>query len=176
MRNTFRYALSFEDFLSFEMLKVKLKRGNVVLGLLLILVTAMLVYNAVKNSNIGYAYFVYYGIFVAIDVIMLFYNNKIAPKKAVNKYINRDSSYLEENEITFDDKALEIKNIPNEKQAGIVCIYPYSVMGIIYETEEHFYFSVGSEVKILPKRVIPNEMKEAVFKSIKSNPNCIFVK
>lgn len=176
MRNTFKYTLTFEDYLSFEKLKVKMRRGNLFIGVLLVVVSSFILYNTIKNGYVGQMYYFYYGIFSAIAIIMALYNNMIAPKRSVKKYINRDSSYLGENQITIDSDAVEIKTIPAEKQAGTVCIYPYNVMAIIYENQDYFYFSVGSEVKILPKRVIPNEMKEDVFKSIESNSNCVLIK
>ena len=102
--------------------------------------------------------------------------NIIVPKKKVNRYIKSDASYLGENEITIDDKAIEIKNIPAEKETGVVCVYPYSVISIIYETENYFYFIVANEVKILPKRVIPQAMSQSVFNAINRNPNRMYVK
>lgn len=176
MRNTFRYSLTADDYLNYEKFAVKLRKSNVVSVIILMFVTAMTVYFAVRNGGLEVQYYIYFGAFVIAIVLLSLINNFIMPKNKVKRYIKSDASYLGENEISIDDKAIEIKNIPAEKETGVVCIYPYSVISIIYETENYFYFIVANEVKILPKRVIPQAMSRSVFNAINSNPNRMYVK
>lgn len=176
MKNTFRYALSFEDYLNFEKFSYKLKKTGTASVLLIMFATGYLVYSIVRYKELSAEYYFYYAVVVITLIASTFYGYKIAPKQKAKKYTSADSSYFGMNEITVDEKTVEIKNIPEENQAGIVCVYPYTVMNAIYETEKYFYFLVGSEVKILPKNAVPDEMKTVVFRDIKNNPNCIFVK
>lgn len=176
MRNTFRYALNFEDYLNFQKFTYKMKKTGFTTILLIMMTVGYFVYCVVRYRNISPEYYFYFGVAVLTLIVIMIYQSKIEPKRKTKKYTSIDSSYFDVNEITVDDKTVEIKNIPKENQTGVVCVYPYTVMNAIYETENYFYFLVGSEVKILPKNAVPAEMKEIVFKEIKSNPNCIFVK
>lgn len=176
MRNTFRYSLTADDYLTYEKFAVKLRKSNVFTIVMLMFVTAMAVYSAVRNGGLEIIHYVYYAAFVITIAVIGILTNFIMPKKKVNRYLKSDTSYLGENEITIDDKCIEIKNIPTEKETGMICIYPYGIMPVIYETEEYYYFLIGNEIKILPKRVIPQTMREAVYKAINSNPNRVYVK
>lgn len=176
MKNTFRYALSFEDYLNFEKFSYKVRKTGTASVLLIMLATGYLVYTVIRYKTLSPEYYFYYGVVVVTLIASIIFSSKIAPKTRVKRYTTKDSSYFSTNEITVDEKTVEIKNIPEENQAGMVCVYPYTVMNAVYETEKYFYFLVGSEVKILPKDAVPNEMKAVVFRDIKSNPNCIFVK
>lgn len=172
MKNTFRYSLAEEDYLNCETFHMK-KNGNFLLMFIFSgSIVFYFIYLAIVQKNVYYVPSIVF--FIAFIVLYTIYLFKIKVKKEVKKYVFSDKSYLGLNEITIDDKAMESKNIPNENEAAIVTIYPYSIMKAIYETNEYFYFYIGDEVKILPKRVIPQEMQEAVFKAIKSNKNCIF--
>lgn len=175
MKNTFRYSLAFEDYINFEKFSFRLRKVGFSVFLFIMLATGYLVYNIVKNGNISWEYYLYYAVVVVILLGFYFYSTYLAPKVKAKKY-TRDKAYFGQSEISIDEKAVEIKNITEENQAEIDCIYPYSVINAIYETETYFYFIIGNEVKILPKSAVPNEMKEIVFKYIKGNQNCIFVK
>lgn len=176
MRNTFRYSLTADDYLNYEKFAVKLRKSNVVSVVMIMILVAITVYYGVRNGGLEVQYYIYFVAFVVTVAMFTLFTNIIVPKKKVNRYIKSDASYLGENEITIDDKAIEIKNIPAEKETGVVCVYPYSVISIIYETENYFYFIVANEVKILPKRVIPQAMSQSVFNAINRNPNRMYVK
>ncbi len=105
---------------------------------------------------------------------LYFYNTGI--EKKVKKYIAADTQYLSPCEITVDENTVEYKNIPRMNEAGIISVYPFTVIRTIYEAENYFYFVIGFEVKILPKRDIPDEMKQQVFNQIKKNANYLFIK
>jgi hypothetical protein len=97
-------------------------------------------------------------------------------KNKVLKYTNGDSSYLAMTELSVTDNTIETNSLPNQNEAGIVAIYPYSIMNVIYESEEYFYFYIGYEVKILPKSAVPQEMKQQVFSQIRRNQNYVKLK
>ena len=173
MRNTFRYSLNCQDFINFEKFNMK-KQSNIMFTFFLMVIVFFAIYcYMVFNSYYG---LIFAAVFAVLAGLMLFCSFKISPKKRVNNYLKKDNSYLKTTEITITDKAIETNNLPNENEAGIVAIYPYSVMNAIYETDDYFYFFIGNEARILPKSAVPNEMKELVFKEIKNSQKCIFVK
>lgn len=173
MKNIFRYSLSEEDYLSFE--KMQFKRGFFPSTIVMIVCFIFIgVYNYITEKNL----IILIGTVVAVVILFLFfaiYNTAIV-KGRVKKYIAMDSSYLGENEIIIDNNAVEIKNIPKENEAGIIAVYPYKIMRAIVENNDYFYFYIGMEAKILPKRCIPDEMKQQVFSSIKNNRNYVYMK
>ena len=132
------------------------------------------IYDVIVSKD--YQMLIFAAAMALIDVLTAVYEMKILPKKRVKRILAADSNYLTANEITIDDKAIEIKNIPNENQAGIVAVYPYSVMSVIYETTDYFYFFIGTEVKILAKKNIPQESAQYVKKIISSKRNYIYSK
>lgn len=176
MRNTFRYALKNDDYINFENFAYKIRKTGYVSLFLIMIATGFFVYNLVKYKIFSVEYYIYFAAVIFVLAFISFYRWKIEPKKRVKKYVCADNSYFDQNEITVDEKTVEFKNLPRENQAGIVCVYPFTAMNVIYETDKYFYFSVGAECRILPKDAVPKEMKEVVFKIIKNNPNYVFVK
>ncbi len=169
----FVYSLTYDDYLGFEKFKMKRNKTSFFSYLMCLFFVATGVYDVVIYKNLN---------MIIIFAVMIFsvcaatlHSVKIAPKKRVRKLLSLDSAYLCQNRAVIDDKAIEIRNIPQENQAGIVAVYPYSAMSAIYETEDCFYFFIAAEVKILPKRVIPAELFDYVKKVIGKNRNYLFI-
>lgn len=169
----FVYSLTYDDYVVFEKFKMKRNKTSFFSYLMCLFFIATGVYDAVvyKNSDM-----------IIISALIIFsvcaatlYSVKFAPKRRIRKLLSLDSAYLCRNRAVIDDKAIEIRNIPDKKQAGIVMVYPYSVMSAIYETQDYFYFFIVTEVKILPKRVIPAELFDYVEKIIRKNRNYLFI-
>jgi hypothetical protein len=173
MKNTFRYALNIQDYINFE--KMQFKRANSVsMFFIIIFCLGIAIYNYITLQDMTYIIGTVLAVVLLVLCVAFYFSYGI--KNKVLKYTSGDSSYLAMTELSVTDSTIETNNLPNQNEAGIVAIYPYSIMNVIYESEEYFYFYIGYEVKILPKSVIPQEMKEQVFKQIKSNPNCIKLK
>lgn len=170
----FTYTPCFDDYISFENFKFKRNRSLLFTYIICVFFIAIGVYDVIVSKN--YQMLVFAIAMALLDAVTAFYEMKIGPKKRVKKLLSSDSNYLTANEITIDDKAIEIKNIPNENQAGIVAVYPYSVMSVIYETTDYFYFFIGTEVKILAKKNIPQESAQYVKKIISSKRNYMYSK
>lgn len=173
MKNIFRYSLTEKDYLSFE--KMQLKR-RVVLSIIVLTVCFLAIgfynYIAAKNTSI-----LILSVIAAVISILLFsVMYTITAKRRVKRYIFMDSSYLGENEIIIDNNTVEIKIIPKENEAGIIAVYPYKIMRAIVENNDYFYFYIGMEAKILPKRCIPDEMRQQIFSNIKNNKNYVYMK
>jgi hypothetical protein len=173
MRNTFRYALTQQDYLNFE--KSQYRRANLPSFFFIsVVLIATSLYYYIKNNNKAYligvvSIVVIWGIFMACNFAFGF-------KYKVNKYIACDKSYLSQVEVTITDNTIETNNLPNQNEAGIVAIYPYSIMNRIIEDENYIYFYLGFEVKILPKSAVPQEMKQQVFSQIRRNQNYVKLK
>lgn len=169
----FTYSLTYDDYLNFEKFRLKKNRTAFLSYIICIAFLTMGVYDAVAYKS--YEMIIVAAILVLVELVTMLYTLNISPKKRVNKYISLDSSYLGEKEITIDEKAIELKYIPKLNEAAVVAIYPYSIMTAIYETEEYYYFILNSEVKILPKKVIPAEISESVKKIISKNGNYMYL-
>lgn len=173
MKNTFRSTLKKEDFIIWE--RLQFKRSRLIPGLIMAVV--FIIYA-------GYYYMVSQNLTLVISTVIAtafcgayaFYVYNKGIEKRIDRYIAADSQYLSPYEISIDENTIEYKNLPMINEAGVVVICPYSIIRAIYETENYFYFYIGYEIKILPKRDIPDEMKQQVFSRIKKNRNCIFIK
>lgn len=173
MKNRFRYSLSEQDYLFFEKMQFKKSflPATVAMMLCFIVIGA---YNYITAKDtillVGSAC-------AALISILFFvlYNHSIL-KNRVKKYLKMDSAYLGEGEIAIDSNAVEVKNIPRENEAGIIAVYPYKIMRAIVENQDYFFFYIGMEAKILPKRCIPDEMKQQVFSNLKNNRNYVYMK
>lgn len=174
MINRFRYSLNEQDYLSFESFKIKKSKSLFVSYIFCLIFLVIGVYNAVVYETVLMV--VASVIVIAFVALNTFVTTKIRPQKRVKRMIGLDPSYFGENEIAIGEKTIETKNIPNENESAVVTVYPYGLMNAIFENESYFYFLISNEVKILPKRVIPNEMKETVFSLIKNNQNYVYVK
>lgn len=173
MKNTFRSTLNKEDFVVWERLQYKRSR------LIPTLITAFmfLVFSSFYSiAEKNYTLIIATVTAFAVCGAYFLYVYKIGIEKKVERYIAADTQYLSPCEITIDENTVEYKNMPMINEAGIINVYPYTVIRAIYETENYFYFNVGFEVKILPKRDIPDQMKQQVFSQIKKNANYFFVK
>lgn len=170
----FVYSLTRDDYIGFEKFKLKRNKTSFFSYLMCLFFIATGVYDAVVYKNLNMI------IISAVTVISLcvltLYSLKAAPEKRVKKLLSLDSAYLCQNKALINDKSIEIRNIPQENQAGTVAVYPYSIMSAIYETEEYFYFFIATEVKILPKRDIPAELFDYIKKVIAQNSNYLFIK
>ena len=173
MKNTFRLTPNKEDFVIWERLQYKRSK------LIPTLITALMFvtffgYYLIANKNLTLIIAALVAVVICGAYFLYAYN--VGIEKKVEKYITADAQYLSQCEITIDENTIEYKNLPMINEIGIISVYPYSIMRAIYETENYFYFIIGFEVKILPKRDIPDEMKQQVFSQIKKNRNCIFLK
>lgn len=173
MKNTFRSTLKKEDFIVWERLQFKRSK------LIPMLITALMfivfsIYYLIVNRNFTLIIATVIAFVVCGAYFLYFYNTGI--EKRVKKYIAADAQYISPCEITVDENTVEYRNIPMMNEAGIINVYPFTVIRTIYETENYFYFVIGFEVKILPKRDIPDEMKQQVFNQIKKNANYLFIK
>ena len=52
----------------------------------------------------------------------------------------------------------------------LIGFYPYLTLGAIIETKEYLYFIATTGTNIVPKSIIPQEIKENVLKIIKKIP------
>lgn len=170
----FIYTPTTEDYIAFEKFKYKRNKTFLFTYIICLFFILMALYDFFTTKS--YDRIIFAAALVVMNVIVTIYTTSIASKKKVKNMISKDMNYLTPNEITIDEKTIEIKNIPQPNQMGIVSVYPYSIMNVIYETEECYFFFLGIEVKILPKRAIPQENKEYVEKTIRNNKNYVFVK
>lgn len=172
MRNTFRYALTVQDFIHFERMNIKRAFRPSIVMIVMFLGLGVFLYITEKNLTM----LISFSVGSIVILLAHIYSYYVSASKKANNYVKKDNSYLKSTEFTVTDKAIETNNLPSENEAGIVAIYPYSVMTAIYETNEYFYFLIGNEARILPKSAVPDEMKDLVFKEIKKNSNCVFIK
>lgn len=174
MRNTFRYSVTCEDYINFYQYTYKrsiLMGAGVTAGLF----TFIALYYGFVLKDIWLAGTV--GAAICISAIYIFLNYNVLIKRKTIKIINScKEEYLRTVEATITDNTIESNNLPGENEAGVITIYPYSIMKMICENDDYFYFYIGIEAKILPKRAIPDEMKEAVYRQIRSNRNCMKAK
>lgn len=173
MKNTFRVTPNKEDFVIWERLQFKRSRliPTLITAFMFILFSAFYLI-AEKNLTLSIATIIAFAVFGAYFLYV--YN--VGIEKKVEKYLAADAQYLSPCEITIDENTVEYRNMPKRNEAGIINVYPYSVIRAIYETENYFYFYVGFELKILPKRDIPDQMKQQVCNYIKQNANYFFIK
>lgn len=172
MRNTFRYTLTVQDYIHFERMNMKRAFRSSIVMIVMFLGLGVFLYITEKNLTI----LISFAIGSIVILLAHIYSYYVSASKKANNYVKKDNSYLKLTEITITDKAIETNNLPNENEAGMVAVYPYSIMNAIYETNDYFYFLIGNEARILPKSAVPDEMKELVFKEIKKNSNCFFIK
>ena len=170
----FVYSLTYEDYVGFEKFKLKRNRTSFFSYITCLLFLAMGVYDAAVYKT--FEVVILSALMIAAVGLSTVYSVNTAPKKRVKNYISLDSSYLGQKEITIDDKAIEIKNLPKENEPAVLAVYPYSLMSAIYETADDYYFFIGNEVKLLPKRVIPAELSDSVKRVIASNKNYLYIK
>ncbi|MDE5973618.1 MAG: hypothetical protein K2G73_02975 [Eubacterium sp.] len=173
MKNTFRVTPNKDDFVIWEKLQFKRSRliPTLITAFMFIAFFAFYLI-AEKNSSLIIAAVI---AFVVCGAYFLYVYN-VGIEKKVERYLAADAQYLSPCEITIDENTVEYRNIPMMNEAGIINVYPYSVIRAIYETENYFYFNVGFELKILPKRDIPDQMKQQVFNQIKKNANYFYIK
>ena len=146
----FNYSLDKNDLINFELFKLKSSKF--------------------ENSKLK-------SIFPPIVAIgiYLFYVKKIRPDIRVKRCIKADVTYSEPREVTISEKSIEFKTLPkNEGEPMLIGFYPYLTLGAIIETKEYIYFIATTGTNIVPKSIIPQEIKENVLKIIKKNPNYLF--
>lgn len=171
---TFSYTPMAEDYLAFEKFKTKRNKTVFFTYVICLVFISMALYDFFTTKS--YDRIIFAAALVVMNVIVTVYTTGIASKKRIKDMISKDANYLTPYEVTIDSKTVEFRNIPQANQMGIVSVYPYSIMNVIYETAEYYYFFLGTEVKILPKRAIPAQNKEYVEKTIQNNRNYIFIK
>lgn len=172
MRMTFRYSLTEDDYINFEKLNTSRQFKALLFPMMFFIFCGIFMYAKERD----YIFIIFIVTMVLLLVLSYFVLLPYSAKKRVKTYLNGDRSYLLPTEITIDDKKIESKNIPEENEAGIIGIYPYSIMRMIIENEDYIFFYISNEVKVLPKRAIPQEFKETVFELIKKNGNYTYMK
>lgn len=169
---SFVYTPTAEDYISFEKFKYRKNKIFFFTYLFCVIFIAMALYDFFTTKS--YDRIIFAAALVVMNIIITLYTTNIASKKRIQNMISNDIGYLTPNEVIIDEKTIEFRNMPQQNQTGIVAVYPYSIMNVIYETAEYYYFFLGTEVKLLAKRAIPKENKEYVEKIIKSNKNYIY--
>lgn len=170
----FVYTPTADDYIAFEKFKNKRNKTFFFTYIVCLIFMSMALYDFFTTKN--YNEIIFAAALVVMNIIITVYTTSVASKKRVKNMISSDINYLTPNEIIIDEKNIEIKNIPQQNQMGIVAVYPYSIMNVIYETDEYYFFFLGTEVKLLPKKSIPQEYREYVEKTIRKNKNYMFVK
>lgn len=170
----FEYSLTFDDYVAFEKFKLKKNRTLMLTLIFFIVLLIIEIYNAAVYKD--YTTLVLFVALIAADLAVTAYSYYVMPKEKVSKFISLDSSYLGQREIKIDDKKIVLKYKPMKNDAAVLAIYPYSVMNAIFETEGCYYFFVGNEAKLLPKRVIPAELSDYVKKVLSGKKNYIYIK
>lgn len=174
MRNTFRYSLTLQDYINYYQIQYKriMKSSTKV-------IFAMFAFLALYYTFVYKDLIIAFGMIIAIlfSACMMLINYKVIIKNNTKNMIKKSPrTYLRQIEITFTDREIETNNLPFENEAAFIAVYPYSIINAIIETDEYFVFNLGTVAKILPKRAIPPEMREQVFRQIRSNKNCTFLK
>lgn len=174
MKNTFRYILKAEDFCKFY--KQSYKKAYVTSAITSAIVFALLgLYCMVIVKNMALAIGMISAVVITSAYSLL--KQTFAPQKmAKNAIKGAPEQYLRESEITISDKAIELNNLPVGDEPCVIAIYPFSMMRLILENDEYFYFYIDLEVKILPKRDIPPQMSEDVFRQIRKNKRYVYFK
>lgn len=165
MRNTFRYSLTLDDYLSYN--RTAYKKSIMAMSVFVgsfIVITAVYYYFVMKNAAI----FIGLAVAVLFAATYMLYMYNIGIKKRFIRQNGNCRFYFEEKEITITPDSIESRNLPDADSAGIVGIYPYSIMKVIYETDSLFVFVIGNEAKMFPKRAVPPQMQEEVFNQLRS--------
>ena len=148
----FNYSLDKNDLINFELFKLKSSKFMSMIYITVLIMLVMNTYYAFSEKN--YAYLLIPALYIVAIGIYLFYVKKIRP----------DS-----------EKSIEFKTLPkNEGEPMLIGFYPYLTLGAIIETKEYIYFIATTGTNIVPKSIIPQEIKENVLKIIKKNPNYLF--
>lgn len=173
MKNTFRFTLSEQDYILFE----KFNHKRTVRPIYIMIMLAIIAFEAyfyIKFRMPGYIMTCVF--FLCVEFLIYWNRSNNGCENRVRRYIQNDKTYLKPQEISVDRKGIELTILSNEDEIQFKAIYPYSLMSVIFETDHYFYFVINNEVKILPKRDIPNEMHGEVLRLVKNNKNRIYVK
>lgn len=169
MKDTFTYALTVEDYEEFERVKAAKIGSGKLMYIIALLWLAMGVYDAVTSKDLIMLFISC--VFIAYNAVIYFYNKNVRPKKLAKKYVECDPSYLSEKKITVTDKDIEVSLLPRENEPMVIGVYPYSIMNSVMEAEGFFQFVMTTEAIILPKRAIPDALRDNVLKTFRSTPN-----
>ena len=146
----FNYSLDKNDLINFELFKLKSSKFMSMIYITVLIMLVMNTYYAFSEKN--YAYLLIPALYIVAIGIYLFYVKKIRP-----------------------DIRVKFKTLPkNEGEPMLIGFYPYLTLGAIIETKEYIYFIATTGTNIVPKSIIPQEIKENVLKIIKKNPNYLF--
>ena len=161
----FNYSLDKNDLINFELFKLKSSKFMSMIYITVLIMLVMNTYYAFSEKN--YAYLLIPALYIVAIGIYLFYVKKIRPDIRVKRCIKADVTYSEPREVTISEKSIEFKTL-------LIGFYPYLTLGAIIETKEYLYFIATTGTNIVPKSIIPQEIKENVLKIIKKNPNYLF--
>lgn len=175
MIGKFTYSLTKEDYISFELLKLKQNKPWVLPTIFSVVLSVMFAYYAVERKS--YIYLIIPIVMIIDAFFTYYYANSIKPKKNAEKYISLDKSYLNPKEITIFRDSIELRTLPEkEGDPAIIEVYPFSVMSAIIESNDYFQFITVSEANVLPKRSIPQDILQTVENTIRNNPNYTLMK
>lgn len=170
----FNYSLDKKDLINFELFKLKRSKFMNMIYITVLIVLVINTYYAFSEKN--YAYLLIPALYIVAIGIYLFYIKKIRPDIRVKRCIKADVTYSELREVTISEKCVEFKTLPkNDSEPMIIGFYPYLTLGAIIETKEYLYFIATTGTNIVPKSVIPLEIRENVLKIIKKNRNYLFL-
>ena len=170
----FNYSLDKKDVINFELFKLKRSKFMNMIYITVLIVLVINTYYAFSEKN--YAYLLIPALYIVAIGIYLFYIKKIRPDIRVKRCIKADVTYSELREVTISEKCVEFRTLPkNDSEPMIIGFYPYLTLGAIIETQEYLYFIATTGTNIVPKSVIPLEIRENVLKIIKKNRNYLFL-
>lgn len=175
MIGSFIYSLTKEDYITFEKMKVKQSKTNLISYFTALFLLVIGVFNAVSTKN--YTNLIIPCIFIVATVFINYYAVKIRPKKVVNNYTQLDKSYFGQKKITVNNNSIEIEQLPSENgEPSAIGVYPYSAVGAIFESKDYYQIIMTTEATLIPKRDIPQEIAQSVENTFKRNPNYVFMK
>lgn len=133
------------------------------------------IFDFVKTKNYYYLVVSVFLIIVSSVFILYFLNGKA--RKDYEKMMRDDVFYSLERESVITETAIETKTLKRMPEPSRECIFPYTMMMGIFETEKAFYFYINSaEVRYLPKRAISPEGIVNITETLKKLANYKFVK
>ncbi len=145
------YYTDEEDYVRFEDFKKRTRKTPLVSLALLFCMTAVTAYEYYKTQNPDVI-----GVLAAVIIvyfISLVYKKHNDSHKAVKKYMNKDPYYTSyKNARFFEDRAEFSAYDKNVENIVFEAIYPYSMMDAVIVTIEDYYFIIGNQAIIFPRR------------------------
>lgn len=145
------YFADEEDYVLLEELKTKNAKTPLISLALLFSMTAVTAYEFYKTNNPDVI-----GVLAAVLLVYFLsamYRKFLTPEKRVKKYIDKDPQLTAYKEATFHSDRVEFRIYDDKfKEVVFRAIYPYALMDAIFVTSEEFYFVLGNQIKIFPRK------------------------